>query len=93
MSVRLTNGWMSNKGTSKVPCSMKQTDILSQIIGCLVMDPDGEVYMVTGSKRIHEMFEPYIKLYRLSDKKEVYVSLSAYAVMCDIAEECFLPVR
>ena len=81
------------KGTEVMKKTTPWQDIMDQIIGVQVMDPDGEVYMVTGSKRIHEMFEPYIKLYRLSDKKEVYVSLSAYAVMCDIAEECFLPVR
>jgi len=72
---------------------MKQTDILSQIIGCLVMDPEGETYRVSGYKQIHEMFEPYIQLTRRSDNKEVYVTLSAYVEMCDIAEECFLPVR
>ena len=72
---------------------MKFTHIMDQIIGVQVMDPDGEVYQVRGSKQVHEMFEPWIKLVRLSDKKEVYVTLSAYNDMCDIAEECFLPVR
>ena len=71
----------------------KWQDIMDEIIGVQVMDPDGEVYMVTGSKRIHEMFEPYIKLLRLSDNKEVYVCLSAYAEMCDIADNATLPVR
>ena len=84
---------MTNSGTSKVPCSMKQTDILSQIIGCLVMDPEGETYRVSGYKQIHEMFEPYIQLTRRSDNKEVYVTLSAYAQMCDIADDATLPVR
>lgn len=76
---------------------MKKTtpwqDIMDQIIGVHVMDPDGEVYMVTGSKRIHEMFEPYIKLLRISDNKEVYVSLDAYGHMCDIADEADILVR
>ena len=72
---------------------MKFTHIMDQIIGVQVMDEDGEVYQVRGSEQIHEMFEPYIKLYRFSDKKEVYVSLNRYVDMCDIAEECFLPVR
>jgi hypothetical protein len=72
---------------------MKQTDILSQIIGCLVMDPEGETYRVSGYKQVHEMFEPYIQLTRQTDNKEVYVCLSAYAEMCDIADNATLPVR
>ena len=72
---------------------MKQTDILSQIIGCLVMDPEGETYRVSGYKQVHEMFEPYIQLTRQTDNKEVYVCLSAYAEMCDIADDATLPVR
>ena len=71
---------------------MKQTDILSQIIGCLVMDPEGETYRVSGYKQVHEMFEPYIQLTRQTDNKEVYVCLSAYAEMCDIADNATLPV-
>ena len=72
---------------------MKQTDILSQIIGCLVMDPEGETYRVSGYKQVHEMFEPYIQLTRQTDNKEVYVCLSAYAEMCDIADNATHPVR
>ena len=72
---------------------MKQTDILDQIIGCLVMDPEGETYRVSGYKKIHEMFEPYIQLTRRSDNKEVYVTLTAYSHMCDIADDANLAVR
>jgi len=72
---------------------MKQTSLLDQIIGCLVMDPEGETYRVSGYKQIHEMFEPYIQLTRRSDNKEVYVTLNAYAEMCDIADDATLPVR
>jgi len=39
------------------------------------------------------MFEPYIQLTRQTDNKEVYVCLSAYAEMCDIADNATLPVR
>ena len=72
---------------------MKQTDIMDQIIGCLVMDPEGETYRVSGYKQIHEMFEPYIQLTRQTDNKVVYVCLSAYAEMCDIADDANLAVR
>ena len=57
------------------------------------MDPEGETYRVSGYKQIHEMFEPYIQLTRRSDNKEVYVTLNAYAEMCDIADDATLPVR
>ena len=56
------------------------------------MDPEGETYRVSGYKQIHEMFEPYIQLTRRSDNKEVYVTLSAYDKMCDIADDVNLPV-
>ena len=71
---------------------MKQTSLLESIIGVLVMDPEGETYRVSGYKQIHEMFEPYIQLTRRSDNKEVYVTLSAYDKMCDIADDANLPV-
>ena len=57
------------------------------------MDPEGETYRVSGYKQIHEMFEPYIQLTRRSDNKEVYVTLTAYSHMCDIADDANLAVR
>jgi hypothetical protein len=72
---------------------MKQTEILDQITGVQVMDPEGVVYRVTGYKQVHEMFEPYIQLTRQTDNKVVYVALNAYAEMCDIADNATLPVR
>jgi len=72
---------------------MKQTEILDQITGVQVMDPEGVVYRVTGYKQVHEMFEPYFQLTRQTDNKVVYVCLSAYAEMCDIADDANLAVR
>ena len=73
---------------------MKRSDILDQIIGVLVMGQDGVKYRVTGWKQVHEMFEPYIELTAVGDYIDlpIYVTLRAYADMCDIADNAHLPV-